>query len=171
MGGKATWTDTQIDDLRRLWAEGLSAGRIAGELGRISRNSVIGKAHRLGLSARVERQSAQVAAPRPAKPKAPRKPKPPKALAWARRELPRALETVEVDKSRSFVIGNGVTFEQLDIRTHCRFPIGDPGTPDFKYCGGPREFVCLDDEIPHRYCAGHYAITHARPRRFICRND
>ena len=46
------WTDERIGDLRRLWSEGRSASEIAGILGDVTRNAVIGKAHRLGLSGR-----------------------------------------------------------------------------------------------------------------------
>lgn len=49
MGG---WTEERIERLRELWAQGLSASEIAAALGEITRNAVIGKAHRLGLSAR-----------------------------------------------------------------------------------------------------------------------
>ena len=48
-----TWTDERVELLKKLWSEGLSASRIATELGEVSRNAVIGKVHRLGLSGRV----------------------------------------------------------------------------------------------------------------------
>jgi GcrA cell cycle regulator len=47
-----SWSDERVDLLRRLWQEGLSASRIATQLGGVSRNAVIGKIHRLGLSGR-----------------------------------------------------------------------------------------------------------------------
>jgi GcrA cell cycle regulator len=46
------WTDERIDRLKQLWEDGMTAGQIATELGGVSRNAVIGKAHRLGLKAR-----------------------------------------------------------------------------------------------------------------------
>lgn len=46
------WTDLRVEKLRRLWMEGLSARQIAEQLGGVTRNAVIGKAHRLGLSSR-----------------------------------------------------------------------------------------------------------------------
>ena len=46
------WTEDRIDLLQRLWTQGQSASQIAERLGGVSRNAVIGKAHRLGLSAR-----------------------------------------------------------------------------------------------------------------------
>ena len=46
------WTDERIDHLKKLWEKGLTASQIAEELGGVSRNAVIGKAHRLGLKSR-----------------------------------------------------------------------------------------------------------------------
>lgn len=47
-----SWTDERVEKLRELWGAGKSASEIADELGNVSRNAVIGKAHRLGLSGR-----------------------------------------------------------------------------------------------------------------------
>ena len=47
-----SWTDQRIDQLKTLWEKGLTASQIADELGGVSRNAVIGKAHRLGLKSR-----------------------------------------------------------------------------------------------------------------------
>ena len=52
-----TWTDERVELLKKLWADGLSASQIAGELGGITRNAVIGKVHRLGLSGRAKSPS------------------------------------------------------------------------------------------------------------------
>ena len=56
-----SWTDERIDRLKELWSRGMTASQIADELGAVSRNAVIGKAHRLGLQSR----------PSPVKPKEP----------------------------------------------------------------------------------------------------
>src|SRR5215471_11289713 len=56
------WTDERVELLKKLWTDGLSASQIAAELGGITRNAVIGKVHRLGLSGRAK--SASTAAPR-----------------------------------------------------------------------------------------------------------
>ena len=71
-----SWTDERIDRLKKMWSEGATASQIADELGGVSRNAVIGKAHRLGLDARPspvkpgeekEKPAAAVApAPKPA---------------------------------------------------------------------------------------------------------
>ena len=47
-----SWTDERVEQLKKLWAEGLSASQIAGRIGGVTRNAVIGKVHRLGLSGR-----------------------------------------------------------------------------------------------------------------------
>ena len=51
------WTHERIEKLKQLWDEGLTASRIAAELGEVTRNAVIGKAHRLGLSGRMATKS------------------------------------------------------------------------------------------------------------------
>ena len=60
-----SWTDERVELLKKLWADGLSASQIAAELGGITRNAVIGKVHRLGLSGRAKSPSSS--APRPRK--------------------------------------------------------------------------------------------------------
>ena len=60
------WTDDRVELLKKLWNDGLSASQIAAELGNVTRNAVIGKVHRLGLSGRAK--SPGSATPRPRKP-------------------------------------------------------------------------------------------------------
>src|SRR2546430_17678400 len=60
-----SWTDERVELLKKLWTDGLSASQIAAELGGITRNAVIGKVHRLGLSGRAKSPSST--APRPRK--------------------------------------------------------------------------------------------------------
>src|SRR6266566_4685460 len=60
-----SWTDERVELLKKLWSDGLSASQIAAELGGITRNAVIGKVHRLGLSGRAKSPSST--APRPRK--------------------------------------------------------------------------------------------------------
>ena len=62
-----TWTDERVELLKKLWADGLSASQIAAELGGVTRNAVIGKVHRLGLSGRAKSSSSGV--PRQRKPR------------------------------------------------------------------------------------------------------
>ena len=59
------WTDERVEQLKKLWSEGLSASQIAKQLGGVTRNAVIGKVHRLGLSGRAapSRPARRVAKP------------------------------------------------------------------------------------------------------------
>ncbi len=54
------WTDERVELLKKLWQDGLSASQIAAELGNVTRNAVIGKVHRLGLSGRAKTSAAPV---------------------------------------------------------------------------------------------------------------
>lgn len=72
-----SWTDERIDQLKTMWEKGLTASQIAEELGGVSRNAVIGKAHRLGLKSRPSPVKAGEAKPKAA-PKKEAAPKPAK---------------------------------------------------------------------------------------------
>jgi len=88
------WTDERIDALKGMWDKGMTASQIAEELGGVSRNAVIGKAHRLGLKSRpspVKAKSKTAKKKPPAKPKKvakPAKSKKPKEEHVARRAMP-----------------------------------------------------------------------------------
>src|SRR5213593_1540597 len=84
--GSMGWADGRVELLKKLWQEGLSASQIAKHLGGVTRNAVIGKVHRLGLSGR--------AAPsQPTRPafKAPRPPRPAVSQPVARRSVEHAV--------------------------------------------------------------------------------
>src|SRR6476620_7465060 len=67
-----TWTDQRVELLKKLWAEGLSASQIAAEIGNVTRNAVIGKVHRLGLSGRAKTPpKANAVSPAQARPRKP----------------------------------------------------------------------------------------------------
>ena len=71
-----SWTDERVELLKKLWGEGLSASQIAGRIGSVTRNAVIGKVHRLGLSGRATTSRMKTTAPiasawRPIMPSAP----------------------------------------------------------------------------------------------------
>src|SRR5947209_18584639 len=63
-----TWTDDRVEQLKKFWEAGLSASQIAAELGNVTRNAVIGKVHRLGLSGRAKSPSSAAPRPRKARP-------------------------------------------------------------------------------------------------------
>ena len=125
MGG---WTDERVAALKKLWLDGLSASQIAKQLGGVTRNAVIGKVHRLGLSGR-----ATPAAPSRPVFKAPRPPRPVVAAAPVRRPeavaqaaLPTLPEIREEPGSATV----------LTLGAHmCKWPIGDPATDGFTFCG------------------------------------
>lgn len=186
-----TWTDERVDTLKRMWGEGQSASQIAKELGGVTRNAVIGKVHRLGLSNRttgagdvaeapvpepvpppvVEAQPAPP--PRPREPVEAARPTPapaatpapaPVAVAPARRAIipagqplppqpalneisPEALASVREVEKRA----RKLTLMELTERT-CKWPIGDPATDDFWFCGLPA--------TPGKpYCEAHVGVA------------
>src|ERR1700719_1093067 len=74
VGDTMEWTNDRVEELRRLWGQGQTASRIAELLGGVTRNAVIGKAHRLGLRGRpspIRREEGQPSAPRSARNSAP----------------------------------------------------------------------------------------------------
>jgi GcrA cell cycle regulator len=150
-----SWTDERVETLKKLWTDGLSASQIAAELGGITRNAVIGKVHRLGLSGRAKSPSS--AAPRPRKPRSHthmlRVSRPSMrgntALAHAF-EYEIAEEPELIDNV--IPIGQRRTILELTEDT-CRWPIGDPGSSDFFFCGG-QSLTGLP------YCAHHSRVAY-----------
>ena len=127
------WTAERVGYLREFWRDGLSASQIAGRLGHVTRNAVIGKAHRLGLSGRASsakppkkfREASayrKAAQPRPA-------PKTVKSLIKQFREDPEVLAML----ARPAVDDVPKIMHTADLEPHhCRWIPGDPGTG---YCG------------------------------------
>ena len=164
-----SWTDERVETLKKMWSEGQSASQIAKELGGVTRNAVIGKVHRLGLSNRAgssapapEKKSAKAPAPKakatkpaekvievtvtPRKPIVPAgQPLPPQPSA---NEIsPEALATVrEVEKT-----AKRIGLMDLTERT-CKWPIGDPATEDFWFCG-----LAVQQGKP--YCEAHVGVA------------
>lgn len=187
-----SWTDERVETLKRMWNEGQSASQIAKELGGVTRNAVIGKVHRLGLSNRVggkddEEEAAPVLAPAAAAAKPEPAPRPDpaprtesprpatmpaaaaapasnvtplpvrKAIIPAGQPLPpqpslneispEALASVREVEKRA----RKLTLMELTERT-CKWPIGDPATDDFWFCGLP--------SLPGKpYCEAHVGVA------------
>ena len=134
------WTDDRVELLSKLWSEGLSASQIAAQLGGgVTRNAVIGKVHRLGLSGRAKSGGS----PAVARPAAKARPvlaglqsgettrPPPRDLTALRDPAPtdnRWPEDAAIPESQRVSI-----FELRD--SMCRWPLGDPSKPDFAFCG------------------------------------
>lgn len=134
------WTDERVELLKKLWSEGLSASQIAGRIGGVSRNAVIGKVHRLGLSGRATTTRMKSHRPRPRMPQATAK-RPQKArFAQVGNPAVRALYQPDVEPyvpaQEELVIP---LKERKSIQTltecNCRWPIGDPQHSEFHFCG------------------------------------
>ncbi len=176
-----SWTDERVELLKKMWGEGQSASQIAKELGGVTRNAVIGKVHRLGLSNRAggggaskpaakekpapKETPAAKAEPAPKRDPAP-KPEPATAAATpiARKPIipagqplppqpsaneisPEALANVREVEKKARKIG----LMDLTERT-CKWPIGDPATEEFWFCGLP-----VQPGKP--YCEAHVGVA------------
>jgi len=126
------WTDERVETLKKLWLDGLSASQIAKQLGQgVTRNAVIGKVHRLGLSGR--------AAPsKPARPafRAPRPARPAVAATPVQRRLV-SERPAHVEPAPVYVRDEQPgTATVLTLGAHmCKWPIGDPSDTGFTFCG------------------------------------
>jgi GcrA cell cycle regulator len=146
-----SWTDERVTTLKKLWLDGLSASQIAKQLGGVTRNAVIGKVHRLGLSGRAApSQPARPAfkAPRPARPAATTMPSAPRRVIAAEpAALPAVAAQPSVPAFRDEQPGSATV---LTLGAHmCKWPIGDPSTDGFTFCG-------------RRSSDGPYCNEHAR---------
>lgn len=139
------WTDDRVEKLRELWDKGLSASQIAKELAEgVTRNAVIGKAHRMGLASRpspVKSDPAKRAAAAAAKKKA---------------AAPKKAPATKVAPTTGKVSILNLT------ESICKWPIGHPGEANFHFCGKPSQ-----PTFP--YCANHcveaYQVQQPRKTR------
>ncbi|MEM8702087.1 MAG: GcrA family cell cycle regulator [Pseudomonadota bacterium] len=160
-----SWTNERVELLKKLWSEGLSASQIAGELGGVTRNAVIGKVHRLGLSGRAKTSSSagKPRRPRTAAPAAggaPKKPaSQPQSIGATALKADIAPDPVVELKPRVEPVPEMVVpiSERASILTlterTCKWPIGDPATDDFYFCGRQS-----DPNVP--YCTYHCKIAY-----------
>ena len=119
-----SWTDEKVAKLKELWGKGNTASQIAEILGGISRNAVIGKAHRLNLSAKIKTRSA----PSNQNSKSLNENKE-TTLKRGRRNKFKSL-IIEKD----FEPENPKQLEELDDSS-CKWPIGHPDEKSFYFCG------------------------------------
>jgi len=129
-----SWTDERVELLKKLWSEGLSASQIAGQLGGVTRNAVIGKVHRLSLSGRAKPVSSS---PRPRKVRTGAPHRPARhyisgntALKTHASPAPVPIEDIVVP------IPLNVSLLALNDQM-CKWPNGDPGSETFGFCGHP----------------------------------
>ena len=171
-----SWTDERVATLTKMWSEGQSASQIAKELGGVTRNAVIGKVHRLGLSNRATTTAKPAAKKEAAKPRAKAAAEPVKSTSKpiietpAVRDIPRkrpiitAGQPLPPQPSASEVSAEALanvakiekkakklTLMQLTERT-CKWPIGDPATDDFWFCGHPVQ-------AGKPYCETHVSVA------------
>jgi len=153
------WTDDRVSTLKKLWLDGLSASQIAKQLGGVTRNAVIGKVHRLGLSGRAApSQPARPVfkTPRPARPVSTAPAAPRRMTAepvtsptiQQQQQMPQPIHRIEQPGSATV----------LTLGAHmCKWPIGDPSTDGFTFCGrrsgehGP-------------YCREHAQVAYQQPQ-------
>lgn len=160
-----SWTDERVSALKKLWAEGHSASQIAKQLGGVTRNAVIGKVHRLGLSGRATPSRPVKRPPRLARPK-PRvlpdgsvkvpAPQAPERPAEAPRTVIERQEPLAPLPPLTMADGEPATI--LTLRdSMCKWPIGDPADPKFAFCG--RKADCGP------YCAEHAKVAFQPARK------
>ena len=180
-----SWSDERVEKLKKMWGEGQSASQIAKELGGVTRNAVIGKVHRLGLStrnggggttsdagakakakpaapAKSTAKAAPKAAPKPEKKEAtPDVPAAPvsriKPIIPAGQPLPPQPSTNEIDPAALAKVNEvekkakKLSLMELTERT-CKWPVGDPATEDFWFCG-------LPVQAGKPYCEAHVGVA------------
>ena len=179
-----SWTEERVETLKKRWAEGQSASQIAKELGGVTRNAVIGKVHRLGLSNRINGSvpgrpedaemedgpvaEAAVETDEAEEPEVMEEPQPVqpvqktvvpvrKAIVPAGQPLPPQPSTNEISPealaSQREVekMARRLTLMELTERT-CKWPIGDPATDDFWFCG-------LGTQQGKPYCDAHVGVA------------
>ena len=176
-----SWTDERVELLKKMWGEGQSASQIAKELGGVTRNAVIGKVHRLGLSNRASggkseakakpaakteakpratrAKAAKPAKEAPAKSEAESKPATPvrKPIIPAGQPLPPQPSANEISPEALAKVNEiekkakKLNLMELTERT-CKWPVGDPATEDFWFCGLP-----VQSGKP--YCEAHVGVA------------
>ena len=131
-----SWTHERIEHLKKLWEAGHTASNIASELGGITRNAVIGKAHRLGLSGRMKSKS-----------------KVSSVSIVRRKKMPanRNSKIIELTTSVSEPM-NPISFAGIKDGL-CRWPLGEPEDLDFKFCGRSS-----NDGVV--YCDEHHSLAY-----------
>lgn len=138
-----SWTDERVALLKKLWGEGKTAAEIAKELGGVTRNAVIGKAHRLKLSNRVSPIQQNNKKPVPANTSKPVEKKPEKKEAHR-------VSGIDAGKPR-------VALTDLGAR-QCRWPVGDPREESFGFCGDH-----IHPGLP--YCREHAQVAYQAATR------
>lgn len=153
-GTGTTWTPERVQQLRSFVTAGFTCSRIADEIG-VTRNAVIGKIHRLGLSpGRKPAGVAQRMRPAAAPARTPRSLLA-RLLRAAVAEAPALVPDATAVEVAAVESGKRCSLLELTAGS-CRWPIGDPGKDDFGFCGN-------DSMTGISYCAGHARIAYRLP--------
>lgn len=152
----AGWTDEMVNRLKELWDEGLTTGEIGKKLN-VSKNSIVGKVHRLKLISRpspIKKKDDEESIKKPEPKKAEIKKAPEPVKEVKKKFEPKIKEepitcVTPVKKS-----GDKITVVDLDNHT-CRWPIGDPKDENFHFCG-------KKVRTGQTYCEEHSAIAYVR---------
>ncbi|MDR3497343.1 MAG: GcrA family cell cycle regulator [Ancalomicrobiaceae bacterium] len=159
-----SWTEERVEQLKKLWSDGFSASQIAAELGGVTRNAVIGKVHRLGLSGRAKTAIAQ---PQRAKKAPVRQPGGPHARphggldtvgnAALKMDFLPAPKPQLVVAPKVFTLSDAPLVENAGIleltEQTCKWPVGDPGDQSFHFCARRSE-----GGVP--YCGYHARVAY-----------
>jgi GcrA cell cycle regulator len=147
------WTPEREAELRQLWSQGLTASQIAARLGASSRNSIIGKVHRLGLSqpkgARLSREEINRLHNERRRERRARGVERRSSGRYTSLPYPEKLPSEPQTQLAGVSAGKGVTLLELTWRT-CRWPLWGPDTDHGEYCGARPV-----DGLP-------YCVTHCR---------
>ena len=119
-----SWTDEKVAKLKELWGKGNTASQIAEIIGGISRNAVIGKAHRLNLSAKIKTRAATSNQDFDSSMK--------EKNPTSRRGRKNKFKSLIIEKD--FEPENPKQLEELDENS-CKWPIGHPDEKSFYFCG------------------------------------
>ena len=120
-----SWTDEKVAKLKELWGKGNTASQIAEIIGGISRNAVIGKAHRLNLSAKIKTRTATSSQKFDDSSNE-------KNIQTAKRGRKSKFKSLIIEKD--FEPENPKQLEELDENS-CKWPIGHPDEKTFYFCG------------------------------------
>lgn len=142
---KMAWTDKMVEDLRQMWLEGLTANEIAKKLG-VSKNSIVGKVHRLCLTAR----------PSPIKKKEDLSVEDDVIIEDTGDVVEEISEAgdAEIDIADNHEEALGIKLVHLDSHT-CRWPLGDPRDENFGFCG-------KKVRAGQTYCDEHSAMAYVK---------
>lgn len=154
------WTDEAVEELKKMWDKGMTTGQIAKALN-VTKNSIIGKVHRLCLTARpspIKRSSTPKADKKAEKTeKTAKTTKTTKSVCKTPKEEPQ--NTVTMVKAETPIEETNIPLVKLDNHT-CRWPLGDPRDEDFCFCG-------KRIKTGQTYCEEHSQIAYVKPGKKI----